>query len=218
MKPVIVFGTGDFADIVSFLLENKMQRTIAAYAVHERYRSGDLWRNRPLVSLEESAALYPPTDFDAVLAVIGRKMFRQREELFMEIGDKGYSLINVVDPSAAVDTEAVGRSNIIFSNVSVEAHCRIGDGNIIWHNTVLPHHNRVGNFNNLAPSVSLSGYSTVGNHCFIGNNVCIKNRIHVPDYCFIGAGAYVSGQLKENTVMVPPRSLVLEEKSGFDFL
>lgn len=218
MKPVIVFGTGDFADIVSFVLEKKTGRSIAAYAIHERYRREETWRGRPLISLEESEHLYPPSEFDAVLAIIGKKMFCQREDVFKEIAVKGYSLINVIDPSASVDTKAIGSGNIILANCSLEAHCCIGNGNIIWQNTVLPHHNRVGDFNNLAPSVSLSGYSSVGNHCFIGNNVCIKNRIHVPDYCFIGAGAYVYGPLKENTVLVPERSRILETKTGFDFL
>ena len=218
MKPVIVFGTGDFADIVSFVLEHKMGRSISAYAVHERFRKEDAWRDRPLVSLEESGHLYPPSGFDAVLAMIGKKMFRQREDVYKEIREKGYRLLNVIDPSANIDTKEIGSGNIILAGCSIEAHCSIGNGNIIWQNAVLPHHNRIGNFNNLAPSVSLSGYSTIGDHCFIGNNVCIKNRIHIPDYCFIGAGTYVSRQPSENTVMVPNRSIVLEGKTGFDFL
>ena len=218
MKPVIVFGTGDFADIVSYVLEHKMGRSISAYAVHERFRRADAWRDRPLINAEESGALYPPSGYDAVLAVIGKKMFRQREALFQEIREKGYALLNVIDPSASVDTGEIGSGNIILAGSRLEAHCSLGDGNILWQNVVLPHHNRIGSFNNLAPSVSLSGYSSVGDHCFIGNNACIKNRIHIPDWCFIGAGAYVSGRITENTVLVPPRSIALEGKTGFDFL
>ena len=218
MKPVLVFGTGDFADIVSFVLEKKMGRSIAAYAVHARFKREDFWRERPLVSLEESALLYPPGEYDAALAVIGKKMFRQREALFVEIRGMGYRLINVIHPRACVDTGEIGSGNVILANVSIEAHCSIGDGNIIWQNTVLPHHNKIGSFCNLAPSVSLSGYSSVGTHCFVGNNVCVKNRIHIPDDCFIGAGAYVSGPLREGTVLVPERSIVLAGKTGFDFL
>ena len=218
MKPVIVFGTGDFADIVSFILEEKLGLSIAAYAVHERFRQEDSYRGRPLVALEECQRRFPPASVDAVLAIIGKKMFTQREAVFSDFVKMGYRIRNVIDPRASLDTDRIGQGNIILAGASIEAHCSIGDGNILWQNVVLPHHNQIGNFNNLAPSVSFSGYSCAGDHCFIGNNVCVKNKVRIPDWCFIGAGAYVSMQLQEGDMVVPEKSKLLAGKSGFDFL
>ena len=40
-KGIVVFGTGDFSDIVSFILEKKQNRTIAAYTVDAKYKTQD---------------------------------------------------------------------------------------------------------------------------------------------------------------------------------
>ncbi|MCD8155617.1 MAG: hypothetical protein LUF78_13215 [Clostridiales bacterium] len=218
MKEIVVFGTGDFSDVVSHVLKNKLGRMPAAYTVHRKYLSGTSCHSVPLVALEELAEKYPPGEYEVVLALIGRRMFDQRAAAAQILWEMGYHLANVVDPSAEVDSEELGEGNIILAHTSIEAHCRIGNGNIIWQNVVMPHHNQVGNFNNLAPSVSLSGYSAVGSHCFVGNNVCIKNRVRVEDYTYIGAGAYVQRAPVSGSVLVPGRSYVLDGKTGFDFL
>ena len=219
-KDCIVFGTGDFADIVSYVMEKRLRYRIAAYTVSRVFLKDRVlsYQGKPLVEFETIEEQYPPEDYEFVIGMIGKKMFDQRSTLFNRIRKKGYDLPNVIDPRACVDTELIGKGNIILANVSIEKHCRIGSGNIIWQNVVMPHHNRVGSFNNLAPSVSLSGYSVVGNHCFIGNNVCIKNHVAIDDYAYIGAGSYVAHTVKTKEVLVPHPSYVLDGKTGFDFL
>ncbi|MCD7841378.1 MAG: hypothetical protein LUG56_02800 [Lachnospiraceae bacterium] len=218
MKELVIFGTGDFSDVVSYVLWDKLGRVPAAYTVNRRFLTEPSRRGVPVAALEDLAESYPPENYEIVLGLIGRQMFDQRSEAAELLWKMGYHLANVVDPSAQVDTDALGEGNIILANVSVEHHCQIGSGNIIWQNVVLPHHNRVGDFNNLAPSVSLSGYSGIGSHCFIGNNACIKNRVQIGDYTYIGAGAYVASAPEPGSVLVPHRSYVLEGKSGRDFL
>lgn len=218
MKEIVMFGTGDFAGCVAYILEKKLGRSIAAYAVDAAYKKADIYEGKPLAAREELARLFPPERYDAVLGVIGKKMFHQREDAYLRLKEDGYNVLNVIDPSAHVDTQEIGEANIIFANACIEAHCRVGTGNILWQNVVCPHHNVIGDFNNLAPSVSLSGYSFVGNHCFVGNNVCINNRQGVGDHGYVGAGTYVSRTVPENAVMVPARGCLLPGKTGFDFL
>lgn len=218
MKDIVVFGTGDFSDIVSFVLEKKLGRTIAAYTVHSSYKMQDHYNGKKLTSFETLCEEYPPQKYNVVMGFIGKHMFDQRAFVCETLWQLGYEMENVIDPSATVDTAQLGRGNIILANASIEAHCEVGDGNIIWQNVVLPHHNKVGSFNNLAPSVSLSGYSQVGNHCFVGNNVCVKNHVALHDYAYVGAGAYVSKDVMSKHVLVPHRSYELQEKNGFDFL
>ena len=218
MKEIVVFGIGDFSDIVSFVLEEKMKRTIAAYTVDQAYKTQDFYNGKPLFAFEQLTVLYPPQVYSIVIGLIGKKMFTQRSAIAEKLMALGYQLENVIDPSSSVDTETIGYGNVILANASIEAHCEVGDCNIIWQNVVMPHHNRVGSFNNLAPSVSLSGYSQVGSHCFVGNNVCVKNRVVISDYAYIGAGSYVSKNVESRHVLVPHRSYELEDKTGFDFL
>lgn len=217
-KGIVVFGTGDFSDIVSFILEKKQNRTIAAYTVDAKYKTQDQYNGKPLIAFETICDIYPSKQYSIVIGFIGKQMFNQRSAIVEKILELGYELENVIDSSAAVDTTNIGYGNIILANASIEAHCEVGNCNIIWQNVVMPHHNKVGSFNNLAPSVSLSGYSQVGSHCFVGNNVCVKNRVVIHDYAYIGAGSYVSKDVASEHVLVPHRSYELENKSGFDFL
>ena len=221
MSGIIVFGIGDFSDIVTYILEEKLGIEVAAYTVNREYLESMAdreWNHKMLLPFETIEEACPPDRYEMAVGFIGKQMFRQREAVFCQIREKGYALCNVIDPSACVDTEQIGEGNIILANTSIEHHCKVGDGNLIWQNVVLPHHNVVGSFNNLAPSVSLSGYSTIGDHCFVGNNSCIKNRVHIGNYAYIGAGSYIAKPVEDNTVMVPHRSYRLEGKTGFDFL
>lgn len=218
MRKLVVFGTGDFADVVSYVLEEKLGYRILAYTVNKEYISGSSYREKPLVPFERILEMYPPKECGMVLGMIGKHMFDQRSKIFEQLVEMGYWLPNIIDPSARVDTKRMGFGNIILAHASIEAHCLIGRGNIIWQNVVLPHHNRIGDFNNLAPSVSLSGYSRVGNHCFVGNNACLKNRVELADYVFVGAGTYIAQSIKSKRVIVPSRSYELTGKTGYDFL
>lgn len=217
-KGIIMFGLGDFADVVSYVIENKMGEHIQAYTLNECYVSQREVKGKEVVPFEHLQEIYSPEDYCIVLGFIGKKMFDQRSAVFSQIKEKGYELPNIIHTKAAIDSENIGEGNIILQNVSIEHHCKIGSGNIIWPNVVMPHHNIVGDFNNLAPSVSFSGYSSVGDHCFIGNNTCINNHVHIHSYAYIGAGAYVAKNVEKNRVLVPNRSYYLENKTGFDFL
>ena len=217
-KKVIVFGTGDFSDIVSYVLDKVNHCEICGYTINENYISENKYQNKPLMPFEKIEKICPPEDYDIVLGFIGKKMFGQRMEIFFQIKEKGYKIPNVIHKSACVDTEKIGEGNIIMQNVSIEHHSIVGSGNIIWPNVVLPHHNVLGDFNNLAPSVSLSGYSKIQDHCFLGNNSCVNNHVCVQSYAYVGAGAYAAKDVPEQHVLVPNRSYYLKDKTGFDFL
>lgn len=218
MRSLLVFGTGDFSDVISYILEEKLNLKIQAYVLNASYCTEDEYRGKPLLPLETIEDHVNPAECDMVMGFIGKQMMQQKALQFETVRSMGFGMPNIIDPSSSVDTQQLGEGNIILANVAIEAHCVVGSGNLIWQNVVLPHHNQVGSFNNLAPSVSFSGYSKVGNHCFIGNNVALNNRIEVGDYSYIGAGSYVNRSLPEGTVYVPSRGQVLADKSGFDFL
>ncbi|HHX36637.1 MAG TPA: hypothetical protein GX717_01490 [Clostridiaceae bacterium] len=217
-EPIVVFGLGDFSDVVSFVLAEKLGAKIVGYTVNEQYLTSTSYRNRPVYPFETIEEIYPPSEFAMVIGFIGKKMFDQRAEVFRTAKAKGYRLPNVIHPSTACDSDQLGEGNIIFHNVSIEHHCKVGDANIIWQNVAFPHHNRIGNFNNIAPAVTLSGYAGISNHCFVGNNVSVKNKIKINDYAYVGANAYISHEVPSRTVWVPMRSYQLTDKDPFDFL
>lgn len=213
---LLIFGTGDFADILAGKLENDGKR-ITGYTINREWKKNETYRGKPLWAFEDIEDNIRPTECDIYIGVIGKGMFQFREEIYRKLSKKHYNLPNYISSSAKVFSENIGNGNIIMENVVIEKHCILGNGNIIWPNVVMPHHNKVGNFNNLSPSVSFSGYSEVGNRCFIGNNASLNNHVKVYDMALVGAGVFVSKCLQKESVLVSERSYVLEGRKSYEF-
>lgn len=217
MKKIIIFGTGDFADILAAKLEENSDNIIVGYTLNKKYIVSAYYKDRKLLPFEELNEIIKPNECSLYLGVIGKGMFEERERLFYEIVQKGYNIANYISPCAHVKTPNIGTGNIIMENVVIEKHCQIGNGNIIWPNVVMPHHNQIGNFNNISPSVSFSGFSKIGSRCFIGNNASLNNSVTVNDCALVGGGVFVSENLDKYKVLVSPRSYILEGKTSTDF-
>lgn len=215
-KRNIIFGTGDFADILTGKLEEAGIH-VWGYTVNREWVTGSKCNVRPLLAFEELDQHVEPAECSIYIGVIGKHMLQVRESIYYMLRGQGYAMPNFISPRGCVLTKSIGEGNIIMENVVVEAHCRIGHGNILWPNVVLPHHNTVGDFNNLSPSVSFSGYSKIGSRCFIGNNASLNNHVRVADRALVGAGVFVHRDLGEEEVLVAERSYVLSGRKSYEF-
>ncbi len=136
-KAFILFGTGDFSDLIYDLIVNKLSRTVAFYCLDQEYMTASEHRGIPILPFEKLAAACSPHSHTVALGFIGRKMFLEREEKFRRLKELGYTLENLLWPG----TEAfatIGEGNIVFQNVSVGGFAKLGDGNIIWPGAVFP--------------------------------------------------------------------------------
>ena len=214
MKKIVIYGTASLADIAADLVGKAGWQT-AGYVVSDEYfsREND-YGGKNVIPFSQMAEVYPPEEYDAVIGMMVSDLQVTREDIYRKVKALGYSFPNLIHPSAVVETETIGEGNIILSCVSIDRRCKIGDMNLIWQNVVLPHDNELGSFCNLAPSVSFSGGSRVLNHCFLGNNSALNNFVTVHDFGFVGAGAFVSSDLPEYGVVVPARSVLLENKKS----
>lgn len=217
MRDFIIFGKGDFADILTYMIEKEMQRNVAAYMVNRKFLNTDSYHGKPVVPYEEIEKFYNPSDYAVSLGYEAHDMYQTRERLQKELLRKGFLFDNVVSNTANLTNAELGIGNIIMQNCVLAPFSRMGDGNILWPGAQVQHHNVVGSYDCIAPGTALSGYVKIGSHCFIGTNVTIKNNVTIADYTLIGAGAYVSKDTKKYDVIVPARSIRLEGKASFDF-
>lgn len=213
----LIFGTGDFADILcKKILADGFG--LDGYTINQKFITEDFFTGLPVFPYERLREYFPEEDIQLYLAVIGkRSMFQQREAVYYAVKQDGYAVKNYISSKAIVSTSQIGDGNIIMENVVIEQHCSLGNGNIIWPNVVLPHHNTIGSFNNLSPSASFSGYASVGNHCFIGNNACLNNHVRVNDRALIGAGVFAAKDVPSEAVLVSQRAYLLEGRKSWEF-
>lgn len=53
MRNFIIFGKGDFADILTYIIEEEMQRNVEAYTVSKKFLDIDSYRGKPVVPYED---------------------------------------------------------------------------------------------------------------------------------------------------------------------
>ncbi|MBD5103972.1 MAG: acetyltransferase [Ruminococcaceae bacterium] len=212
MKKFVVYGAGEFADIVSDLIERVLQYTVEAYILDDEYINAvNKYNGKEVVPASMIKEKFSPLEYDVAIGFIGKDMFNSRKRVFDLLKCYGYKIDNLIHPSAIISTSNIGDGNIILENCVIGYNVKFGNGNIMWPLSSANHHNIVGNFNNFAPGASTSGGVIIGNHCFLGNNSTYNNKVTVSDYTFVGAGAYIAKNTESYGVYVPEKSIKINK-------
>lgn len=217
MKDFIIYGTGDFADLVENCIINGMDRSVCAYCVDQQYLTETEYHGKPIVAFEEVEKYYSPEQYAMVIGFIGKNMYSQREEKFLAAKQKGYDMENVIHKSSILEGEYLGEGNIILQNVILAPKSVVHDNNVLCPKTYICHHVHVGSNNYFAPGGSTTGNVEVGNNCFIGVNSSINNKVKVADYTFVGGNLFISRNTKPNEMYLPQRSVAMKNLKSVNF-
>lgn len=209
-KPLVIYGTGDFALIVyEVALESGLE--VAAFTSDATETPVVQEGLPPYISRSFLLDSYPPDRYDVFIGFLRKDLMSLRSERFNEVRSLGYNLPNLIQPSACV-YGSLGQGNLLMAGAMIGPRSHIGNGNVLWQNCVLSHDNEIGDFNNISPTASFSGYSKTGSHTLIGNGAVLNNHVSVGDWALVGAGAYARKDVPSGCVLVPPQSYILEEK------
>jgi sugar O-acyltransferase (sialic acid O-acetyltransferase NeuD family) len=127
----------------------------------------------------------------------------KRGEIFARLGVEDERFETVVHPTASVSRFAVvGAGTVVFQNVTITSHARVGRHVYILPNSVISHDDVIGDFTCIAGGVAVAGNVRVGQGCYLGSNATLKDGIQVGDACLIGMGSTVLHDVPENSVVV----------------
>ena len=101
-KPLIIFGTGKIAEVVSYYALQECGFTIAAYTVDSVHKRGDTFLNKPVVDFEQVSVLYPPRQYDMFVAVGYHDINQLRADKYAAALALGYQLVSIVSPKTAL--------------------------------------------------------------------------------------------------------------------
>lgn len=220
-----IYGTTDLAENLFYLLaEDGVE--ITGFVVERKYITAeykavsfkDGIRNLPVIPSEELETHYSKDEIAVYLCIGYTNMNRARREKFRELKERGYRIENYIHKTACVETDKIGEGNLIFEQACIGMYAELGNGNIVYPKALIAHHTKVGDFNYFAISASVAGHVTVADENFFGNNATTKDKITIGIGNLIGANAYVQHDLSNENVIVPERSIVLEDKKPTDFL
>ena len=206
-KKAIVFGTGNFAEIVQFYLTKDSDYEVVAFTATAEAVQGECFNGLPLVAFDEVEKHFPPETHAMYVAVGYIKMNRVREQFFNEAKAKGYRLLSYISSKATHwgDTK-IGENVFVLEDNTLQPFVTLEDNSILWSGNHIGHHSRIGPHCFLSSHVVISGHCKVGSHCFFGVNATVVDSVSVGDENLIGANALI----QKNT---GPREVYLGERT-----
>jgi sugar O-acyltransferase (sialic acid O-acetyltransferase NeuD family) len=219
MKPVVIFGVGDFARVAGHYLAVDSPHQVVAFTVHERYLpAGRAFFGRPVVGFEELVETHPPDTFAMYVAIGFSRVNRARAEIYEECRARGYELITYVNSQATQWGEIeLGDNTFVFEGNVIQPFVRIGSDVVLWSGNHIGHDTKIDDHVFIASHAVISGNCRIGAYSFVGVNATFRDGITVAPRCVIGAGAVIMSDTEEgdvhavrNTPRFPKKSWQLE--------
>ena len=213
-KKIVIFGPGDFGQVVHFYLTHDSPYKVVAFTAHkDKIKNRELF-GLPVIPFEDLEKQYPPSEYSMFIAIPYTNLNQTRAKVFEEAKQKGYQLISYINSRAVVweDVE-IGENCFILENNVIQPYVKIGDDVIIWSGNHIGHHSIIKNHCFIASHVVISGKVTIEPYCFLGVNSTIRDGINIASKNVIGAAAVILKDTKENEVYTNDSTKLLKIKS-----
>ena len=219
MKDVVIFGANDLGRLLKFYLKDDHDtRNVVAFTMDREYIQADKYFGVPVIPFDQINSEYPPDGYEIMLAIGNSRMNDIRKKIFYECKEKGYTVASYYHSTCSIHSNDIGEGNILLENCLVYPFSEIGDGNLLWDHVLISHDCCVGNFNTFSSYADLCGYVTIGNNGFFGKHCIINEYSKIAYYTLIGANAYAKKETQPYDVVVPARSVTLENKKSKDLM
>jgi sugar O-acyltransferase (sialic acid O-acetyltransferase NeuD family) len=198
MSKVVIFGTGEFAQVAAIYLEADSPHEVVAFTADAERCTDKELLGKPIVPFEDLPRLYPSEEYQLFVAIGFKGLNQARAEVFHRCKALGYRCIRYVCSKAIQWGHVeVGENSFIFENNVLQPFVRIGDNSVLWSGNHIGHHARIGDHCFLTSHVVVSGGTVVGDYCFVGVNATLGDHVHIAPRCVIGAGAIVVRDTEE---------------------
>lgn len=202
-KKLIIFGTGDIAQLAHYYFSSDSNYEIVAFTIDEDYIKDVRFCDLPVVAFETVADTYPPETHDIFIALSYSKLNALRKDKYLAAKALGYQLASYISSRATVlNGSRIGDNCFIFEDNTIQPFVTIGNNVTLWSGNHVGHHSTIGNHTFIASHAVISGGVNIGEQCFIGVNATLRDHISIGDKCVVGAGALLLADAEENGVYI----------------
>lgn len=189
-KPLIIFGSGDIAELAHFYFSTDSEYKVAAFTVDAAYKTESTFCNLPVIAFEELESHFPPKECDIFVALSYSKLNQIRKDKYLAAKDMGYEVASYISSHATVlNDRRIGDNCFILEDNTIQPFVTIGDNVTLWSGNHIGHHSTIKDHTFIASQVVISGGVDIGEQCFIGVNATLRDHISIGDQCVIGANA-----------------------------
>lgn len=192
MDKVIIFGTSIFSLVTYQTIVQEGLAQVVGFTLNEKYIQETKLEGLNVYPFEYLSDSFPINECKILIALGYKKMNDNRKVVYEKCKELGYNIYTLISKRAIVYTSEIGEGSIILPTAFVGPYVSIGKSVVLWNNVSVCHHNRIGDFTHIAGGTTIGGETNIGSNCFIGMNCTVKNGIEVGDRTFIGANSYMS--------------------------
>lgn len=201
---IVVFGTGEIAELADFYFAHDSGYEVAGFTVDAAFLKQDHFRGRPIVAFEEVAEKFPPAGFGCFVAVSYARINAVRTEKVAAVRAKGYRLASYLSSRATVFPGFELKENcFILEDNTIQPFATVGANVTLWSGNHIGHHSTIEDDVFLASHVVVSGGVRIGQGSFVGVNVTIRDHVTIGRKCVLGAGALVLEDQPDLSVVAP---------------
>lgn len=189
-RPLVIFGTGDIAQLAHFYFESDSNYKVTAFTVDGAYLKEDSFCGCPVVPFEELTDHFKSDKHDGFVALSYSRINAIRKEKYLAMKSLGYQMANFVSTrSTVLNGGRIGDNCFILEDNTIQPFVTIGNNVTLWSGNHIGHHSKIGDHCFIASHVVISGGVDIHPQCFIGVNATLRDHIVVGEKCVIGAGA-----------------------------
>lgn len=203
MPSLIVAGAGSFARALASLAIARWGCVIRSYAVDPEFQPPDSVEGIPVRTVDQALDSADPAETAWLVGIADfRHRMAGRARVVERILTKGHSIRGLIDPRAAIDTDAIDPTATVLATAVIGPGAAVGRASVLGFGAIVSHHTTVGECCYLAPGARISGNSRIGHRTFIGTGAIVRDGVTIGDRCLIGAGAVVLTDVPNDTVVV----------------
>jgi sugar O-acyltransferase (sialic acid O-acetyltransferase NeuD family) len=215
MAKIILFGTGDIAQLAKFYFDSDSEHEVVAFTVNESYITATTFEDKPVIAFEGIEHTYPPTEYKMFIALSYAQMNKVREQKYNEAKVKGYELVSYISSKCTYLSQfKTGDNCFIFEDNTIQPFVKIGSNVTMWSGNHIGHHSIVESHNFISSHVVISGHCLIKSYSFLGVNSTIGHKVTIAEATLLGAGVVVTKDTLANGVYVPTKPTLLNKKSN----
>ena len=202
MEDIILLGLGGHAKSVIDCIERQEKYRIIGFLDKEE-RDKVCYKGYKVIGNDDDLdCFYRQGVMNAFVTVGFLGQSKVRNRLYDRLKHIGFSLPNIIDPSAVLAGDAVlGEGNFVGKLAMINADARIGNMCIINSSAMIEHECRVGDFSHVSVGTVLCGGVTVGQETFVGAGSTLIQGISVGDGCIVAAGTTLRKSVKNHEMV-----------------
>ncbi len=202
-QPLIIFGSGQIAEVAHFYFEAFSNFTVEAFVVDDEYFTKPVLFSKKCHKFSDVINKPSFTQANWFVAISYKRFNLIRQRKVEQLGSLNFKLINFIHPSSKISVDLSEKYNLfILEHNVIQPFVEFGNNIFLWTNNHIGHHSRIGSNTFISSGVVISGSCQIGDNSFFGVNSTIIDNLSIGTRSWIGPGKTITDNLNDKSKII----------------